>query len=94
MSNFGQLTTSHVQATGGPTIPSEFHAFVASPDANGGAAGLDDKTVADQAVADSKNAPSIWFANFPNKEAAGAKKTLASYMQHVENYRCWASLIW
>jgi hypothetical protein len=54
----------------------------------------DNKEVAAKAVQDSKETPSVWFVNFPNKEAAEQQKKLAEYMQNVEDYRCWASLTW
>jgi hypothetical protein len=53
-----------------------------------------DKEVAEKAVKDSKDVPSIWFVNFPEKSAAERTKLLAKYMQNIEDYRCWSSLIW
>lgn len=55
---------------------------------------LPDKDVATKAVQDAKEVPSIWFVNFPTKQAAAEKKVLADFMQSVQDYRCWASLIW
>ncbi|OTA65972.1 hypothetical protein K449DRAFT_458016 [Hypoxylon sp. EC38] len=55
---------------------------------------LDDKDVADKAAHDSKEIPSVWFVNFPDKSAAAQKELLAKYMQSIQDYRCWASLVW
>lgn len=54
----------------------------------------DDKDVAKKAVEDTKETPSIWFVNFPNQAAAGQQKLLGEYMQEIQDYRSWASLIW
>ncbi|KZM24086.1 uncharacterized protein EKO05_0010257 [Ascochyta rabiei] len=56
---------------------------------------LDEKTVADKSVKDAQEAPSLWFVNFPSKEAAtSGSKELGPYMQDVLDYRCWASNVW
>ncbi|CZT03143.1 uncharacterized protein RCO7_11521 [Rhynchosporium graminicola] len=55
---------------------------------------MDNKTIADKAVADTAEAPSIWFVNFPSAQAAEQKELLATYMQNVLSYRCWSSLVW
>jgi len=56
---------------------------------------IDDKKVADQAVKDAKETPSLWFVNFPSKDAATTgSKELAAFMQDVLDYRCWASGVW
>lgn len=54
---------------------------------------LSDSDVAAKAVADAKEIPSIWFVNFPSPTAVGQPK-LQAYMQSVQDYRCWASLLW
>ncbi|KAI1412727.1 hypothetical protein F5Y13DRAFT_189928 [Hypoxylon sp. FL1857] len=55
---------------------------------------LSDKEVAKKAVEDTKEVPSVWFVNFPDKAAAEHTQVLRKYMQSVEDYRCWASLTW
>ena len=55
---------------------------------------LSDKDVAAKAVQDTKETPSVWFVNFPDKSAAAQTALLAGYMQNVQDYRCWASLVW
>ncbi|KAF2840444.1 hypothetical protein M501DRAFT_1015498 [Patellaria atrata CBS 101060] len=52
------------------------------------------QSVADKAVQDAKQAPSVWFVNFPDKSSADQKHALGDYMQDVQDYRCWASLVW
>ena len=59
------------------------------------ATSLTDKEVADKALADAKEVPSVWFVNFPSKEAATeGSSELKIYMQDILDYRSWASLIW
>lgn len=59
------------------------------------ASGTDtDQQVAEKAVNDSMQTPSVWFVNFPSKAAAGQQELLGKYMQNVQNYRSWASLVW
>lgn len=53
-----------------------------------------DKEIVDKAVADSKESPSIWFVNFPDKTTVGQQALLADYMQNVQDYQNWASLVW
>jgi hypothetical protein len=56
---------------------------------------LTDKEVADKAVADAREVPSVWFVNFPSKDAATeGSSELKKFMQDVLDYRSWASLIW
>jgi len=70
--------------------PISFNAIRAAADS----APQSDKEVADKAVKDSKDVPSIWFVNFPAKSTADNTELLAKYMQNIEDYRSWASLIW
>lgn len=43
-------------------------------------------TVAEKAVKDSKETPSVWFVNFPDQSAAEQQTLLAEYMQNVTVY--------
>ncbi|KAF3761664.1 hypothetical protein M406DRAFT_358068 [Cryphonectria parasitica EP155] len=87
--HLGTLVSSSI--SGGPAAPENFHAVTRLGDT----VNIDDKTVADKAVEDSKTTPSLWFVNFPTKDAATAgSKQLAAYMQNVIDYRCWASGRW
>ncbi|KXJ94996.1 hypothetical protein Micbo1qcDRAFT_156787 [Microdochium bolleyi] len=54
----------------------------------------DSKTTTDKAVADAKEFPCLWFVNFATPEASGQPDALAKYIQDVQDYRCWASLVW
>ena len=56
---------------------------------------LSDKNVADKALADAKEVPSVWFVNFPSMEAATeGSSELKKFMQDILDYRSWASLVW
>ncbi|KAI0836851.1 hypothetical protein F5Y06DRAFT_298085 [Hypoxylon sp. FL0890] len=55
---------------------------------------LPNKEVAEKAVKDAKEVPSVWFVNFPDKTSTEHKGVLQKYMQSIEDYRCWASLVW
>lgn len=89
--DLGKLTCLHSES--GPEVDlAPTHEAVLAAAAEGPS--IADKDVAEKAVDDSKDAPSIWFVNFPEKKAAEQKSLLADYMQNVQDYRCWASLIW
>lgn len=70
--------------------PQTYDAIIAAADAGT----LDDKTIVDKALQDNKEMPSVWFVNFPDKPAAAQQEKLRKYMQSIQDYRCWASLIW
>lgn len=46
------------------------------------------------AMKDTKEAPSLWFVNFPDKESTKNHDILNEYMQSVSSYRSWSSLYW
>ncbi|KAM3516731.1 hypothetical protein NHJ13051_009638 [Beauveria bassiana] len=87
--NLGNLTALNEEGSSQTPVPSEFQAFAA---ANNGE--ISDKEIASRAVADSQIVPSIWFVNFPEPEAWKNKDVLSKYMENIEDYRCWASLVW
>ncbi|KAH7011146.1 hypothetical protein EDB80DRAFT_891026 [Ilyonectria destructans] len=55
---------------------------------------LNDKEVAEKAVQEAKEIPSVWFVDLPNETSPPPKELLAKYMQSVQDYRSWASLLW
>lgn len=78
----------------GSLVRPEVDLDFAVSESSDGTAPLSDKDVASKAVEDAKEVPSIWFVNFPTKAAAAQEKMLGDYMQNVQDYRSWASLIW
>lgn len=56
--------------------------------------GFPDDEVAKKAVHDNKDQPSIWFVDFPDQAAADQPQLLQKYMQSIQDYRCWASVVW
>ncbi|KAE8356260.1 hypothetical protein BDV28DRAFT_127289 [Aspergillus coremiiformis] len=88
--NLGQIIDS---ATGlGESPPPTYDAINAA--ASSSSSDISDKDVADKAVSDAKEIPSIWFVNFPTQQAAAQQAALKEYTQEIQDYRCWASLIW
>ena len=85
----GKLTSCSTDADVLP--PSTFNDIQALANSD---ADIDDKSIAERAVKDTKEVPSIWFVNFPSKSATSQPKHLAAYMQDIQDYRCWASLVW
>lgn len=89
--DLGKLTCLH----SGPEadIPAAHEGVLAAASAAADVS-ITDQDVAKKAVDDSADTPSVWFVNFPQKEAAEQKSLLAGYLQNVQDYRCWASLVW
>lgn len=54
----------------------------------------DTKKIAEKAVQEAKEIPSVWFVDLPNETSASPKELLAKYMQSVQDYRSWASFLW